>query len=627
MRERIDKTRRPVFSRRALMLGGVKIAMFTGLVGRMYYLQVVEGEQYRVKADENRISLRFLAPPRGRLLDRHGKQIARNRQNFRVLIIPEQAKDIASTLEQLNEIVPIGERERQRVLREVRRKRQFVPITVVDNLTWAEFSRINVRIPDLPGIDLDVGATRAYPFSDYLAHVVGYVAPVSERDLKEGGSDPLLELPGFRIGKRGLEKRFDTKLRGDAGTQRVEVNAYGRVIRELSRTEGRSGEDVHLTIDTELQQFVMDRLGDESAAAVVMDIHTGDVLALASVPSFNPNAFNVGLTSREWRALQRNPRKPLNNKAIAGRYPPGSTFKMVVILAALDAGVIKSGHQVYCNGKTQLGRGVFHCWKRGGHGMMNITEALAQSCDVFFYDIALKVGVDRIAAMAERFGLGTQLLPDLPGESSGLVPTTAWKEAAIGESWQKGETLIVGIGQGYLLSTPLQLATMTARLANGRFAVTPRIVKPGKNEKTEPFAELGVSKEALDFAREGMRRVMRKKRGTARAYQIKREGWEMAGKTGTAQVRRITAAERESGVLKNEELAWRERDHALFVAFAPSDKPKYAMSVIVEHGGSGSKTAAPIARDIMRRTQELDPSAKRRRNRDTNASTRDKGQG
>ncbi|WP_416897859.1 MAG: penicillin-binding protein 2 [Minwuia sp.] len=609
MKERIEKARFPVFSRRALVLGGAKAALLGVLAGRLYYLQVVDADQYRMLADENRMNLRLLAPPRGRILDRRGAALATNRQNFRVLIVPEQAPSVEDTLDVLSGIVHLDEHDRARVLKEAARKRSFVPISVVDNLTWSEFAKISVRTPDLPGIQLDVGDTRDYPFGAHTAHTVGYVAPVSEKDLQDGDGDPLLELPGFRIGKRGLERSQETVLRGRAGNQRVEVNAFGRVIRELSRTEGRPGDDVTVTLDARLQRFSMQRLAEAgSGAAVVMDVHTGDVLAMASTPTFDPNAFNVGLSSAEWRRLTQNVRKPLTNKAISGRYPPGSTFKMLVALAAMETGAVGPGHRVFCNGRHKLGNHTFHCWKRWGHGWMDMTDAITESCDVYFYEIARTVGIDRIAAMAERFGLGQTQLPEIPGERAGVVPTKLWKEGAIGEPWQLGETLIAGIGQGYLLTTPLQLATMTARLANGEQAVSPRLLFRGDPSAAPP---LGVAEGALDVVRRGMFDVVNGKRGTARAAKLEDERWQMAGKTGTAQVRRISKAERESGVIKNEDLEWRSRDHALFVCYAPFDAPRYAISVLIEHGGSGSATAAPVARDIMQETLDLDPSRAR----------------
>ena len=617
MRARRDTDRHKLFTRRALMLAGGKLALFATLAGRMYYLQVVEADQYRMLAEENRINLRLLAPPRGRVFDRFGVELAANRRNYQVVLVPEQTPNVEQTLDLLAELVPIDERDRARVLREVMRKRGFVPITVADNLSWHEFARVNVNIPDLPGVQLDVGETRDYPYGRLMAHVVGYVAPVSEKDLVTEEADPLLELPRFRIGKSGIERVYDRALRGSAGASRVEVNAYGRVIRELSRRDGQPGDDVVLTIDTALQKVAMERMAADSAAAVVLDVHGGDVLALASTPSFDPNAFNVGLSGEQWHALINNERRPLNNKAVAGQYPPGSTFKVVVALAALEAGVVTPEHTVYCPGYVQLGKYRFHCWKRGGHGWQAMLKGIYRSCDVYFYDIAKRLGVDRIAEMAGRFGLGETLKLELPGERPGLVPSREWKLAVLGTKWQQGETLITGIGQGFLLATPLQLAVMTARIANGGYAVMPRLVRrgapaPGEDDKDAAAADtsapsLGLRPSSLALVKQGMNLVTNHRRGTAYAARIKHEGWEMAGKTGTAQVRRISKQERQSGVRKNEQKPWKERDHALFVAYAPVDKPRYAIAVVVEHGGGGSKVAAPIARDILTETQRLDP--------------------
>lgn len=606
-----------VFSRRALMLAGGQAALMSALAGRLYYLQVLHADQYAMMADENRINIRLLPPLRGRIIDRFGREVAGNRQNYRVVLIPEQTQSIDATLDALAEFIPEDLIDRERVMKEVKRKRSFVPIPVVDNLTWEQFARINVNSPSLPGIQMDVGSTRHYPYDKMFAHIVGYVGAVSEKDLQNLEYDPLLELPEFRIGKSGIEKYYDQALRGSAGLSRVEVNAYGRVIRELTRQEGVAGNDAVLTIDVELQDFAVRRMGKESAAAVVMDIHTGDILAMVSVPSFDPNAFAGGISSAEWKELIENPMRPLGNKAISGQYPPGSTFKMVVALAALEEGVTTPGQRVFCSGHTELGKHRFHCWRRGGHGWMDMEEAIAQSCDVYFYEIARKVGVDKIAEMAQRFGLGEMLDIDILGERKGLVPTRAWKQAVQGTSWQVGETYNTGIGQGYVLSTPLQLAVMTARLANGGKKVKPRLVRSvageGADGATKPpenpteMPDLGVSPRSLRVVLEGMNKVMNGPRGTARAARIEVEGWEMAGKTGTAQVRRITRKERVEGVRKSDEKPWEERDHALFVGYAPYDDPRYAVSVIVEHGGSGSTVAAPIARDLLQEALRLDP--------------------
>ncbi|RDD63612.1 penicillin-binding protein 2 [Ferruginivarius sediminum] len=606
-----DHGRFKTFSRRALMLGGGKLALLGLLAGRMYYLQVVEGEKYATLAEDNRVSLRLLPPPRGRILDRFGAPLAVNNQNYRVLLVAEQANDMTTTLDRLTRIIPIDESDRERILREVRQKRAFVPVTVRENLSWEKVSQVEVNAPDLAGISIDVGQTRHYPHGAEMAHVLGYVAAVAEHELT---GDPLLELPGFRVGKSGLEKRYDEKLRGSAGTSQVEVNAVGRTIRELKREEGQPGSDLILTLDGELQGFVQRRLsGEKSASSIVLDVETGDVLAMGSVPSYDPNAFNFGLSNSEWRALVNNPQHPLTNKAIGGLYNPGSTFKMVVALAALEAG-IGAGHEVYCPGFYKLGNARFHCWRRWGHGKLNMVEGIKNSCDVYFYELARRVGIDRIAEMAKRFGLGETVGIDLPGERGGTVPTKEWKRAYIGEPWQGGETLVAAIGQGFVLTTPLQLAVMTARLASGK-AVRPHLAHglSGRDEDVTPvveraFPDLEVPLPHLDVVRAGMDAVVNEKGGTAYGKRIRQEGWEMAGKTGTAQVRRITMAERRQGVIKNEDLPWRRRDHALFVGFAPVDKPRYCCAVVVEHGGGGSTTAAPIVRDVLVETQRRDPA-------------------
>ncbi|MBT4710231.1 MAG: penicillin-binding protein 2 [Alphaproteobacteria bacterium] len=623
-----DSGRYKSFTRRALLIGGTQAALLAALSGRLYYLQVVRSDQYRMLADENRISLRLLAPPRGQILDRDGLVLATNQQNYRVLIIPEQTKlgdeeievSLARTLDALEPLIPISDRQRDRIVREVSRKRNFVPVTVVENLTWEEFSRVNVRSPDLPGVIPDVGETRFYPQGASLAHLVGYVALVSENDDTD---DPLLTLPGFRIGRTGVERMSDLSLRGKAGASHVEVNAHGRVIRELERSEGQPGADLVLTLDSNLQQTTTARLGNESAGAVVMDIWSGDILAMASTPGFDPNAFNYGLAQDEWDRLVTDTRKPLTNKALSGQYPPGSAFKMIVSLAALEAGIVNPGHRVFCPGEVELGNQTFHCWKRGGHGDMTMTSATEQSCDVYFYDIARRTGIDKISEMAKRFGLGTTVDFGLGVERSGLVPSREWKLARTGERWQVGETLITGIGQGFVLTTPAQLAVMTAQIANGGLRVTPRLIKPADPveearvdggldvEADQDPRSLGISASAMAVIHGGMDAVVNNPRGTAYRSRITQAGFEMAGKTGTSQVRRITEAEREADRGVNE-IPWAERDHAVFVGYAPISAPRYAISVVVEHGGGGASMAAPIAHDVMLEAQRLGAARDRR---------------
>jgi penicillin-binding protein 2 len=590
------------FTRRAIMLGGLQVGLMSVLAGRLYYLQVVQSDRYSLQSDENRINMRLLAPRRGRILDRFGVELAGNQQNFRVVLIAEQAEDVEETLAALERIIPLTAYEKSKVLREVARRRSFVPVTVAENLSWDEFARINVNSPDLPGLQPEIGESRFYPMGEPFSHVVGYISAVAVGDLT---GDPVLELPGYKIGKNGIEKSREESLRGTAGVSRVEVNAFGRVIRELARNEGDPGEDIQLTLDAELQRFVWRRLGEESASAALIEIHSGDVLSLVSSPGFDPQAFTVGLTGAEWRSLTQDRRNPLLNKAIGGQYPPGSTFKLVVALAALETGVISPDHKVTCTGKIEFGNRTFHCWKRIGHGRLDLLSAIQQSCDIYFYDIALKVGVDRIAAMAERLGLGATTGIGLLGEKPGLIPTKAWKQASIGEAWRKSETMIAGIGQGFVLTTALQLAVMTARIANGGSAVQPQIVAPVADQERAPAPSLGISRAAINIVLEGMNRVSNSPRGTGFRARIEDADFALAGKSGTSQVRRISKAERETRVLRNDERAWVERDHALFVAYAPVKKPRYAAAVIVEHGGSGSGVAAPIVRDILFEVQRL----------------------
>ena len=613
-----DSERHKLFSRRAAIIVGGKAVLLSALMARMYYLQVIEADRYRMLAEENRINLRLLPPPRGHIVDRFGQAMADNQQNYRVLLNAEDARDIDATLDVLGRIIPISPGERRRILREIKRNRRFVPATVRENLDWQQVAKIEVNAPDLPGVNIDVGQSRYYPHGQATAHVLGYVAAVSRKEIT---GDPLLELPGFRIGKTGVEKFHDLRLRGTGGTSQVEVNAFGHVIRELSRQEGQPGEEVALTIDLELQKMAAKRLGEQSGAAVVMDIHNGDILALVSMPAFDPNAFNRGLSNKEWQALTTDPKAPLTNKTLSGQYAPGSTFKMIVLLAALEKGVISPETRIHCSGEMTLGDATFHCWERGGHGWMETYNGLVQSCDVFFYETTKRTGIERIAAMARRFGLGDVLGIDLPGEKPGLVPSREWKKKTLNAPWHKGETVITGIGQGYLLTTPLQLAVMAARLANGGRAVTPRLTLPRFAGETEamdlgnrppPGADQGSEGESmglipvhLDMVRRAMEGVVNNPRGTAYRARIKKRGREMAGKTGTVQVRRISAAEREQGVRKNKDLPWRERDHAMFVGFAPISSPRYAVSVVIEHGGSGSSVAAPIARDILAEAQRL----------------------
>ncbi len=590
-----------MISRRGLILGS-GMAGFAVLLGsRMRQLQVNEADQFRLLAEENRINIRLLPPPRGQVFDRNGLLIAGNQQNYRVTIIRDEVDDPKQTLTNLSRLIPLPPEEVERILEEMSKRSRLVPVTVADRLSWEDVSQVAVNAPALPGITPEFGLSRFYPRGDDFAHIIGYVGPVSDYDLSRiENPDPLLQIPKFQIGKTGIENKLEASLRGKAGTKRIEVNAVGRVMRELGRDEATKGETVQLTIDTKLQNFVQARLAGESAAAVVIDVTNGDLVAIGSAPAFDPNKFVRGISVADYASLTENKYRPLANKAVQGTYPPGSTFKMVTALAAIEAGEITAEETVYCGGHTEVANRRFHCWKRGGHGKMDLHNSLKQSCDVYYYDLAQRVGIERISAMARKLGLGERHNVPMSAVSSGLTPTKAWKAENRGADWVIGDSLNAAIGQGFVLASPLQLAVMTARLATGR-AVEPRLVRAVNEQEVPPTlgAPLELSKTSLDYIRQGMFAVSNEQRGTGYSSRIADKERRMAGKTGTSQVRNITAAERRAGVFRNEDLPWERRDHALFVGFAPYDNPRYAISVVVEHGGGGSRAAAPIARDII----------------------------
>lgn len=588
-------------TRRGLFVMSAQLVT-AGILGwRMRQLQIQQADEFLLLAEENRINIRLIPPARGLIFDRNGKPIAENRQNYRIVIIREQARDPEAILRKLATIVPLTEKRIERVLKDISQRSAFVPVSVVEHLSWEEIAQVAANAPVLPGIIPEVGLSRHYPQRSDLAHIVGYVGPVSDYDLENlDDPDPLLQIPRFQIGKSGVEKAMEGDLRGKAGTSRIEINSLGRVMRELGRIDGQEGTDLQLTIDLELQNYVNRRLVGESAAVSVIDTQTGDIMALASAPSFDPNSFVLGISASEYGALNTHGYRPLYNKAVSGSYPPGSTFKMVVALAALEAGELDPGETFWCPGHLQLGRRRFHCWRRGGHGHVNLRESLKFSCDVFYYEVARRVGIDRITEMARRLGLGVRHDLPIPAISEGLTPTRTWKKAVHDEGWLVGDTFNSGIGQGFVLASPLQLGVMTARIASGKMIV-PRLIR-SKASVLEPAPEpedLGISANSINLVRAGMFAVSNEQRGTAYRTRIVADGLQMAGKTGTSQVRQITAAERAAGVTRNEDLPWERRDHALYVGFAPYQAPRYAVSVVVEHGGGGSKAAAPIARDVM----------------------------
>ncbi|WP_106745553.1 penicillin-binding protein 2 [Yoonia maritima] len=599
----IESTR--TISRRALVVGTSQIAIMAVLGWRMRSMQVEHADEFRLLAEENRINIRLLPPSRGLIFDRNGEAIADNEQNYRVVMVREDAGDVGEVLANLTQIVDISPEQLTRAMEEMQRRSPFVPVTIAERLTWDDVAKINLNTPALPGIQAEVGQSRVYPWGADLAHVVGYVGPVSDYDLSRiDDQDPLLQIPKFQIGKTGSENKLEHTLRGSAGHRRIEVNAVGRVMRELDRQEGDAGKDVQLTIDNRLQTYAQARLDGESAGVVVIDLEHGDLRAIASAPSFDPNLFVRGISVKDWTGLNEDKYRPLAAKAVQGTYPPGSTFKMVTALAAMEDGVVSADETVYCPGYTDVYGIRFHCWKSGGHGNINLHDSLKQSCDCYYYEIAQRVGIDKMAAMARKLGLGIKHDLPLSAVASGLAPDKEWKSSVRGEDWRIGDTVNASIGQGYVLASPLQLAVMTARIATGH-EITPRLVRliDGVEQPSGRGESLGLNENTLRRIRASMNDVCNNRRGTGYGSRILTEGYKMAGKSGTSQVRRITPEERAAGVTRNEDLPWERRDHALFVSYAPLDNPRYAVAVIVEHGGGGSSAAAPIARDVILQAQ------------------------
>ncbi len=599
-----DSDKGKILISRTLIWIAVQIVLLLLIIVRLYYLQIYQADRYTTMADDNRISTRLLIPPRGEIFDRNGKILAGNRQNFQVMIVAEQTNSVDETLKRLQKIIPLNQEEQQCVKEEVQQYRRFVPIKIKDRLNWDEMSRISLAMVDLPGIIISDNLSRYYPYGQQTAHLLGYVASVSEQDLKRD-NDPLLEVPEFKIGKDGLEKQFEQKLRGVSGNLKLEVNAVGRVMQEIERVDGVPGEKLQLSIDARLQKKAYELYGDDSGAAVLVNVDTGEILAFVSTPSYDSNDFVNGVSHKIYNNLLSNERSPLLNKVIAGQYAPGSTFKMIVALAALEEGIINKDTKIYCSGRMQLGNHFFHCWKHHGHGALNVVEALQHSCDIFFYEVAQKLGIDKIASMARRFGLGELTNLELAGEKRGLIPDKEWKRRVRGENWQIGETLIAGIGQSYVMTTPIQLAMMTAKIANGGYEVTPTFLKinhfdPQKKKK------ISIKSEYLNLVKEGMCAVVNRPNGTAYLAHFDINGQKMCGKTGTTQVKRITMKERQKGIVSQDDLPWKYRNHALFVGYAPADYPKYAVAVLVEHGGGGSSKAAPIGSKLLQEALILD---------------------
>ncbi len=580
----------------------LNIIAFITLLCRLYYLQVYEASKYQTMSDENRISTRFLLSPRGLIYDRNGEMIAKNEQDFQAMLITEQTPDADKSIKKISKIINLSKEDKVKIEAQLKKHHRFIPIKIKGNLSWEDVSKIMLHSSELSGIEISEGLSRVYPYSDIYAHVLGYVGPVSEQDKSD---NPLYMVPGFKIGKSGLEKYFDERLRGKSGTIKLEVNAYGRVMNEIERNAGIPGENITTTLDSRLQKLAFESFGENSGAAVVLNVNTGEILALVSTPSFNPNLFTNGISYENWNELLNNERTPLINKPVSGQYSPGSTFKVVVALAALEAGVITPDTRIFCGGGINIGNIRFHCWKHSGHGSLNVIEALKHSCDIFFYEVAMRVGIDKIQEMAIKLGMNEALHVGLDNEKSGIIPSKSWKYEKYGTNWTKGDSANSGIGQGYVLVTPIQLATMLARVVNGGHAIVPTFIKPTEEELNK-IPRLNISTRNIEIVKRGMYEVVNGAGGTAGRARFNINGAKMGGKTGTTQVRRISMKERVGGIRRDESLPWNLRNHALFIGFAPVENPKYAVAVVVEHGSSGSGVAAPIASKILQEALRLD---------------------
>jgi penicillin-binding protein 2 len=604
------------FTRRAAIAGTVGGLVWAGLIARLFQLQIIERDRYEELAKKNHVKLELAPPQRGTIYDRFGRPLASHRRAGRVSIVPEASDDPLATLKRVATLIDIPDERITRLTREIDERRRsrsgFIPVIVAQELTFEDFARLNVYAPEIPGLRVEMALTRSYPRGRDFAHVLGYVARAGADDLKRltDGFGPdaasaienMFRHPDMRTGRQGMERFAEEWLRGKPGANKMVTNAHGRVISQIpdDRLAPEAGKDLYITIDADLQKVAIDRFEGESGAAVVIDIENGDVLAMVSTPAFDPNDFVNGISGSDYAFLRDDSRSPLYPRAHGGVYPPGSTFKMVVATAALESGVVKPTDRVRCNGSYYFGNRTWHCWKKGGHGSMDMHNGIKQSCDCYFYEIARRTGVDKIAETARKFGFGEDWALGMTGARSGLVPDRAWKQSARGEQWYEGETLNFGIGQGQLGATPIQLALMTARIASEGRSLKPRLIGVGPETSGDDALAAPLDAEIMQRMKAGMFGVTSEPMGTAlRSGDLGLGGARLAGKTGTAQVRRITQAERNKGIRSGGDLERELRDHALFVAYAPADNPKYAISVVVEHGEGGSRTAAPVARDIL----------------------------
>ena len=606
-------------NRRMFIIGAAKFIIFSGIIVRLFSLQIKDNKKYSTLSDKNRLREWRLPPIRGEFLDYFDNVIAGNNRVYELHVIPEQVEDFRYLIVRLKEILNLTNNQFEKIIKQKNQQKPWETLIVSKNLTWEQFSKVNHYLYDLVGAKPVISVSRNYPYDESYTHVLGYVSEASENDILNNQSIKDNLVPGLKVGKTGLEKSFEDQLIGTNGIQRYEVNAYGKRINQVDQIDGLKGNTIKLTLDTEIQKKSAELLRGMAGSINVMDIYTGDIIAMQSSPSFDPNLFIFGISQDDWQLIRNNPLKPLVNKSLSGLYSPGSTFKPMVALSALENNIITKNFKVNCTGKTEMYGQTYHCWKEKGHGVVNLKEAMKQSCDTYFYEIARKLGVDRLRETSIKFGLGDKVLDKtFNNEKKGLVPDTKWKKNNLGKGWVLGETLITGIGQGYIQTTPLQLCLMTAQLANGGFKIYPKITINEKDKTAieikglmeegqdflksfgnDQYTKLFDKKENIELIRNSMFASTNEIRGTSYSSRIEDPKYQFAGKTGTSQVKRITEAERELD-LATKDIDYKNRDHALFIAFGPFKNPRYALSIVIEHGGSGSSVAAPLAKELFK---------------------------
>ena len=620
-------------NRRMFIFTAAKAIIFFGIVGRLFSLQISDNKKYITLSDRNRLRETRLPPVRGEFIDYFGNTIAGNLKVYQLHVVPEQVENFRSLIIILRDILEFDNEKLARLIKKKNSQKPWESLVISENLSWEDFTKINYYLHELPGAKPVITVGRSYPYGDSYTHVLGYVSQVSTNDLAQSKIIKERNVPGLRVGKSGLEKRYESELIGTNSIQRYEVNAFGKRINQIDFKEGKAGNTIKLTIDTEIQKLTIKLLEGKAGSISIMDIFTGEIIAMNSSPSFDPNLFLYGIDNDIWESIKNDPLKPLINKTIAGLYSPGSTIKPLVALSALENDVIRTNMQVKCDGKVEMYGQKYHCWKKKGHGYMSLKNAIKQSCDIYFYELARLLGVDRLNLTAKKFGLGERVLGDyFINEKKGIVPSTQWKKENLGQNWYLGETFITGIGQGYIQTNPLQLCLMTAQLANGGYKIYPKL-RVDENQKshneiklkmeqngielkekdsvlinaTEEFTKPEINEyeplyrnpENVKFVLDAMFKSTNEVFGTSFSSRIDDPKYQFAGKTGTSQVKRITEKERELD-LDISQIPYKNRDHAWFIAFGPYKNPRYSMSILVEHGGSGSKAAAPIAKKLMK---------------------------